>query len=88
MKSLNVRFITYPMRGMSSTQAKMFKLSLAAPSTLNIKKKKKKKKINHNWRKLKTFTQLTIMMLIILRLNSKPVQKQSCFMNLLLFNNS
>ena len=48
MESLNVRFITYPIRGMSSTQAKMFELSLAAPSTLNIKKG-----INNNWQKLR-----------------------------------
>ena len=51
MESLNVRFITYPIRGTSSTQARMFELSLAAPSTLNIYKKKKK--INNNWQKLK-----------------------------------
>ena len=51
MESLNVRFITYPICGMSSTQAKMFELSLAAPSTLNIYKKKKE--INNNWQKLR-----------------------------------
>ena len=54
MKSLNVRFITYPMRGMSSTQARMFVLSPAAPSTLKILKYiYKKKKINNSWQKLR-----------------------------------